>query len=246
MWPIKQTLRIRNPLRRKRYLGDTGLLVSHAFDENELLEDEVYKQILDGKLGLNEGMLYENVIAQMLTANGHRLFFYTHYSEEKKRNDIEIDFIISNNSKTKYKMYSIEVNSGTRYTTDSLLKFREKYKVRIGGCYIIHPRNLIVNDDILCIPPYMTICLSFFLPTPLASFLILCCKSLCICTKSKDCVKTVTRHIKLMTLRYAGYLIYIKEPFLNGMAAARKCGRLFLRRGGGEMGNTLIFRTNSL
>ena len=58
----------------KCYLGDTGLLVSHAFDENELLEDEVYKQILDGKLGLNEGMLYENVIAQMLTANGHRLF----------------------------------------------------------------------------------------------------------------------------------------------------------------------------
>ena len=143
----------------KCYLGDTGLLVSHAFDENELLEDEVYKQILDGKLGLNEGMLYENVIAQMLTANGHRLFFYTHYSEEKKRNDIEIDFIISNNSKTKYKMYPIEVKYGTRYTTDSLLKFREKYKTRIGGCYIIHPRNLIVNDDILFIPPYMTICL---------------------------------------------------------------------------------------
>ena len=143
----------------KCYLGDTGLLVSHAFDENELLEDEVYKQILDGKLGLNEGMLYENVLAQMLTANGHRLFFYTHYSEEKKRNDIEIDFIISNNSKTKYKMYPIEVKSGTRYTTDSLLKFREKYKTRIGGCYIIHPRNLIVNDDILFIPPYMTICL---------------------------------------------------------------------------------------
>ena len=59
----------------------------------------------------------------------------------------------------KDKMYPIEVKSGTRYTTDSLLKFREKYKTRIGGCYIIHPRNLIVNDDILCIPPYMTICL---------------------------------------------------------------------------------------
>lgn len=33
----------------KCYLGDTGLLVSHAFDENEFLEDEVYKQILSGK-----------------------------------------------------------------------------------------------------------------------------------------------------------------------------------------------------
>lgn len=143
----------------KCYLGDTGLLVSHAFDENELLEDEVYKQILAGKLGLNEGMLYENMIAQMLTSNGHRLFFYAHYNEEKRRNDIEIDFIISNNSKTKYKMYPIEVKSGTNYSVESLLKFREKFKSRIGECYIIHPRNLTVKEDILCIPPYMTICL---------------------------------------------------------------------------------------
>lgn len=143
----------------KCYLGDTGLLVSHAFDENELLEDEVYKQILAGKLGLNEGMLYENMIAQMLTSNGHRLFFYTHYNEGKRRNDIEIDFIISNNSKTKYKMYPIEVKSGTNYSVESLLKFREKFKSRIGECYIIHPRNLTVKEDILCIPPYMTICL---------------------------------------------------------------------------------------
>lgn len=143
----------------KCYLGDTGLLVSHAFDENELLENEVYKQILGGRLSLNEGMLYENLIAQMLTANGHRLFFYTHYSREKHRNDIEIDFILSNNSKTKYKMYPIEVKSGERYSIKSLLRFREMYKNRIGECYIIHPRNLTVKDEILCIPPYMTICL---------------------------------------------------------------------------------------
>lgn len=143
----------------KCYLGDTGLLVSHAFDENELLEDEVYKQILAGKLGLNEGMLYENAIAQMLVANGHRLFFYTHYSEEKKRNDMEIDFIISNNSKTKYRIFPIEVKSGSNYSVASLTRFKEKYKGRIGCCYIIHPRNLIVKEDILCIPPYMTICL---------------------------------------------------------------------------------------
>jgi hypothetical protein len=143
----------------KCYLGDTGLLVSHAFDENELLENEVYKQILADKLSLNEGMLYENMIAQMLVANGHRLFFYTHYNAEKHRNDMEIDFIISNNSKTQYKIYPIEVKSGVRYSTDSLLRFREKYKNRIGCCYIIHPRNLLEKDGILCIPPYMTICL---------------------------------------------------------------------------------------
>lgn len=143
----------------KCYLGDTGLLVSHAFDENELLESEVYKQILADKLSLNEGMLYENVIAQMLTANGHKLYFYTHYSEEKHRNDMKIDFLLSNNSKLKYKLYPIEVKSGNNYTIKSMLAFREKYKGRIGECYIIHPRNFLVRDGIICIPPYMTICL---------------------------------------------------------------------------------------
>lgn len=143
----------------KCYMGDTGLLVSHAFDENELLEDEVYKQILSGRLSMNEGMLYENVIAQMLTANGHKLYFYTHYNDEKHRNDIEIDFLLSNNSKLKYKIYPIEVKSGTKYTMTSLTRFKEKFRNRIGECYIIHPRNLIVKDDIVCIPPYMAMLL---------------------------------------------------------------------------------------
>lgn len=143
----------------KCYMGDTGLLLSHAFDENELLDEEVYKQILLGQLSMNEGMLYENMIAQMLVANGHKLYFYTHYNQEKHRNDIEIDFLISNNSKLKYKMYPIEVKSGKTYTRTSLIRFREKYAARIGECYVIHPRNLIIKDEIVCIPPYMTICL---------------------------------------------------------------------------------------
>ncbi|MCM1022514.1 MAG: AAA family ATPase [Prevotella sp.] len=143
----------------KCYLGDTGLLLSHAFDENELLEDEVYKQILGDKLNMNEGMLYENAIAQMLTANGHKLYFYTHYNAEKHRSDIEIDFLISNNSKLKYKVYPIEVKSGKKYSIESLKRFKEKYKARIGECYVIHPRSLSFKEDIICIPPYMTICL---------------------------------------------------------------------------------------
>ena len=143
----------------KCYMGDTGLLVSHAFDENELLEDEVYKQILSGRLSMNEGMLYENVIAQMLTANGHKLYFYTHYNDEKHRNDIEIDFLLSNNSKLKYKIYPVEVKSGAKYTTTSLTRFKEKFRNRIGECYIIHPRNLMVKDGIVCIPPYMAMLL---------------------------------------------------------------------------------------
>lgn len=140
-------------------MGDTGLLVSHAFDENELMDDEIYGQILNDKLSLNEGMLYENAISQMLTANGHKLYFYTHYSKEKHRNDMEIDFLMSNNSKLKYQIYPIEVKSSKRYSTTSLTKFNEKFRRRIGACYVIHPKNLVIKDNIICIPPYMTFCL---------------------------------------------------------------------------------------
>ena len=143
----------------KCYMGDTGLLVSHAFDENALLQEEVYKQILNDKLSLNKGMLFENVIAQMLVASGHRLFFHTRYNEEKHRNDIEIDFLLSGGGATRSQIFPIEVKSGKTYSTASLLRFREKYRRRIGACYIVHPRNLVCADDIVRIPPYMAFCL---------------------------------------------------------------------------------------
>ena len=93
----------------KYYMGDTGLLVSHTFDESELKGENLYKQILYDKLSINEGMIFENAIAQCLVSNGHRLFFYTNYNKEKKRNDIEIDFLLSNGNKNKQKIYPVEV-----------------------------------------------------------------------------------------------------------------------------------------
>lgn len=143
----------------KCYMGDTGLLVSHAFDENSLSDSELYKQIIDDKLSMNEGMLYENVIAQMLVANGHKLYFYTQYNNEKRRNDIEIDFIISNNNKLKYKIYPIEVKSTKKYSIKSLENFKEKYSSRIGECFVIHPKNLSQENGITYIPAYMAMCL---------------------------------------------------------------------------------------
>ena len=143
----------------KCYMGDTGLLVSHAFTESEIADGELYKQILHDNMAINEGMIFENYVAQALTANGYSLFFYTHYNEEKHRNDMEIDFLISNGSKIKPKIFPIEVKSGKRYTTDSLNAFTKKYQNRIGQAYIIHPKNLAVKDDIICLPAYMVFCL---------------------------------------------------------------------------------------
>ena len=113
---------------------------------------------MNGKLSLNEGMLYENVISQMIASSGHKLYFYTHYSEEKHRNDIEVDFLISNESKLNFKVFPLEVKSSKNYTTTPLNVFKDKFGNKIETSYIIHPKNLIVEDKIIKIPPYMFGC----------------------------------------------------------------------------------------
>lgn len=139
----------------KCYMGDTGLLVSLAFSENEIMDQQLYKQIMDEKLSLNEGMIYENMIAQMIAAMGRKLYFYTRYSEEKHRNDIEIDFLLSNESKTNFRVYPLEVKSSKNYSAISLGKFKELFGKKIATPYIIHPKNFSVDEDIMKVPPYM-------------------------------------------------------------------------------------------
>lgn len=143
----------------KCYMGDTGLLISHTFSESEITDEDLYKQLLLGKLSVNEGMFFENAVAQELVSKGHKLFFYTHYSNTKHRNDIEVDFLISNRSKTKYKVFPIEVKSSERYSTKSLERFNEKFSDRIETSYVIHTKNYQFKNSICYIPAYMTMCL---------------------------------------------------------------------------------------
>lgn len=144
----------------KSYLSDTGLLFSMAFDENKIVSEKLYQEIMGEKLAINKGMLYENLIAQMLVSNGHKLFFYTHYSEEKHRNDMEIDFLITESNSVGSHLIPIEVKSSKNYSATSLNDFLPKYKQRIKKSFIIHPKNLSVKENgSVAIPPYMTICL---------------------------------------------------------------------------------------
>ena len=139
----------------KCYMGDTGLLLSHVFRENEKVDSNLYKELYLGRLSINEGMFFENVIAQCLTASGYRLFFYTKFDPVAKRNAMEIDFILSKGGKIRNKIYPIEVKSTDRYSTKSLEMFREKYSRRIGGSYIIHTGAYAQKNGITCIPCYM-------------------------------------------------------------------------------------------
>lgn len=153
----------------KCYMGDTGLLISHTFTESEIETEDLYRQLILGRLSINQGMIFENAVMQALICNGYKPFFYTQYHPEKHQNDIEIDFLISNKSKTRYKIYPIEVKSTEKYSISSLQKFIEKFKGRIGQAYVIHTKNFQIKEDIIYLPAYMAMCfkkISCFLAEP--------------------------------------------------------------------------------
>lgn len=141
----------------KCYMADTGLLISHAFDENGIVSEEIYKKILFDKLEVNMGMIVENMVAQMLVASGHKLYFYSNPSREDKNARMEIDFLIAKDKiSNRHNISPIEVKSSTRYTLTSLRKFVTKYKEQTHIPYVIHPNDFKEEDGIVYLPLYMT------------------------------------------------------------------------------------------
>lgn len=141
----------------KCYMADTGLLISHAFDENAIVSEEIYKKILFDKLEVNMGMIVENVVAQMLVASGHKLYFYSNPSREDRNARMEIDFLIAKDKiSNRHNISPIEVKSSTRYTLTSLRKFVNKYKEQTHIPYVIHPNDFKEEDGIVYLPLYMT------------------------------------------------------------------------------------------
>lgn len=141
----------------KCYMGDTGLLISHAFDENGLVNEEIYKKILFGKLEVNEGMIIENIVAQMLSASGHKLYFYSNSSRDDKDARMEIDFLIPKSKiSNRHNISPIEVKSSKNYTLTSLRKFMKRYSEQLNEAYVLHMNDLKIEDGIIYLPLYMT------------------------------------------------------------------------------------------
>lgn len=144
----------------KCYMGDTGLLISLAFDERTIASDELFRKLMLDKLEINKGMLVENIVAQMLKACGHELYFFSSYSKKRSENTMEIDFLIRKPTVSSHHNISpIEVKSSKNYTTTSLTKFRGKYDRQLAVSYIIHSGDFRIEDNIIYLPLYMTSCL---------------------------------------------------------------------------------------
>ncbi len=134
----------------KLFLSDTGLFVTLMFKDKDFTENEIYEKLLNDKLSVNLGYLYENIVAQCLAANGNELFYHTMMNKTSKHN-YEIDFILAR----KNRIIPIEVKSSGYNTHKSLDVFAEKYSARIWKRYLVYTKDLRKDQDIFCIPVYM-------------------------------------------------------------------------------------------
>ncbi len=135
----------------KLYVGDTGLFITLAFWDKTVTENVIYQKLLSDKLSADLGYVYENLVAQMLTAAGNRLFYHTWPTENGKHN-YEIDFILSRGNK----ICPIEVKSSSYKTHASLDAFKVKYSNRIFRSYLVYTKDLVRDEDVVCLPAYMT------------------------------------------------------------------------------------------
>lgn len=136
---------------QKLYMADTGLLVTHAYDDGRYTDNGLYRDVFFGNAGANNGMIIENAVAQELRATGRSLYFYSRVDRDSRKNEMEIDFLIRRDGR----ICPIEVKSAAYQRHASLDKFLAKFKDRLGQPYILYTKDVMAKDGILHLPLYM-------------------------------------------------------------------------------------------
>ena len=140
-----------DPNKYKMFTGDTGLFVTLAFWDRKFTDNTIYHKLLSDKLSTDLGYVYENVVAQMLKAAGHELYYYTFPTESGKHN-YEVDFLIADGDKVS----PVEVKSSGYKAHTSLDAFCMKFSSRIRNKYLVYTKDLRKDGDALYLPVYMT------------------------------------------------------------------------------------------
>ena len=139
----------------KLYMGDTGLLVTQIMKSRDETDEDLYKALIIDNLSINQGMVIENMVAQMLRASGHELYFHEYlYTPEDsvREKKYEIDFM----TVKKKKICPIEVKSSGYMSHKSFDYLTKKYQLKMQDRYIIYTKDLKYKDEIMYIPIYMT------------------------------------------------------------------------------------------
>lgn len=146
----------RDDAKLKMYFADTGLLISLAFNERDIQNEQIYRKLMFDKLEINKGMLVENIVAQILRTAGNELYFYSNYSRVPD-DRMEVDFLIRKSTVTsRHNISPIEVKSATGYSLTSLKKCIAKFGQQLSTPFVVHTGDLKTEDGIVFLPIYMT------------------------------------------------------------------------------------------
>lgn len=140
------------------FMGDTGLLITYILQNSKGTPENLYRAIVLDDIDRNLGMIFENMVAQMLRALGYELYFHEYDYRAKgneKEKHYEIDFLILRGKR----LVPIEVKSSNYTNHKSFDYFKEKYQLKMNERYIIYTKDLQFKDEIMFIPVYMTMCL---------------------------------------------------------------------------------------
>lgn len=136
----------------KCYSLDTGLLLTQAMGAGRETDPRLLRGVLYDNLGINEGMFFENAVAQALVASGRSLYFFSRKDQKSAENTMEIDFLVRNG----IKICPIEVKSGNYRSHISLNRFIGKYAKRLGPRYVVCTSDLHEENGITYLPIYMS------------------------------------------------------------------------------------------
>ena len=134
----------------KLYLSDTGLFVTLLFIDRPVAENDIYTKLLSDKLPANLGYLYENLVAQMITASGRELFYHT-WEKAGSTHYYEVDFLTSEGSKVN----AFEIKSSGSGKHESIKMFSEKFSQNVDKVYLISQKDVGREENLLFKPFYI-------------------------------------------------------------------------------------------
>ena len=134
----------------KCYSLDTGLLLTQAMAGSEEVDGRLLRGVLYDKLGVNEGMFFENAVAQTLVSRGYELLFHS-----LTKPKIEVDFLFRKG----IKICPVEVKSSGYRVHASLDWMISHHPRKLGTKYVVCTGDYEEKDGIVYLPFYMTHCL---------------------------------------------------------------------------------------
>ena len=134
----------------KLYLADTGLFVTLMFIDRPVIENDIYAKLLSDKLPANLGYLYENLVAQMISASGRELYYHT-WKKENSTHYYEVDFLISVSSK----LNVFEIKSSGAGKHESITEFSKKYSANIKNKFLLSQKDSGKEKDLFLRPFYL-------------------------------------------------------------------------------------------